>query len=97
MPSFDLAFSERPFFAWLLLALPWLVVAACFRRGTPALARAFALACAIGMVEVCLAALFGDGDVEYAKHVHLAVNYALASLCVPIAWLFQRALAAKPA
>lgn len=97
LPSFDLVFSERPFFAWALLLLPWLVVAACLRRGTPAIARAFALVCAVGMVEVCLAALFGDGDVEYAKHVHLAVNYALASLCVPIAWLFQRALTAKAA
>lgn len=96
MPSLDLAFSERPFFAWTLLLLPWIVFAACLRRGTPPLARAFALVCATGMLAVCLAALFGDGDVEYAKHVHLAVNYALASLCVPIAWLFQRALA-KPA
>ena len=50
-----------------------------------------------GMAAVCLAALFGDGDNEYAKHVHLAVNYALASLCVPIAALFHRALAAKSA
>ena len=92
MPSLDLVFGERPFFAWTLLLLPWLVVAGCLRRGTPPLARAFALACAIGAAAVCLAALFGDGDVEYAKHVHLAVNYALASLCVPIAWLFGRAL-----
>jgi hypothetical protein len=95
MPSLDLVFGERPFFAWTLLLLPWLVVAACVRRGTPALARAFALACASGMLAVCLAALFGDGDVEYAKHVHLAVNYALASLCVPIAALFQAALAGQ--
>jgi len=64
MPSLDLAFGERPFFAWTLLLLPWLVVAACVRRGTPALARAFALVCATGMLAVCLAALFGDGDVE---------------------------------
>jgi hypothetical protein len=95
MPSLDLAFGERPFFAWTLLLLPWLVVAACLRRGTPAVARAFALVCATGMVAVCLAALFGDGDVEYAKHVHLAVNSALASLCVPIAWLFRRALGGR--
>jgi hypothetical protein len=95
MPSLDLAFGERPFFAWPLLLLPWLVVAACLRRGTPAVARAFALVCATGMVAVCLAALFGDGDVEYAKHVHLAVNSALASLCVPIAWLFRRALGGR--
>ncbi|HEX5123675.1 MAG TPA: hypothetical protein VFV97_10560 [Rhodanobacteraceae bacterium] len=97
MPSLDLLFGERPLFAWTLLALPWLVVIATLRRGTPPLARAVAFVCAIGMVEVCLAALFGDGDVEYAKHVHLGVNYALASLSVPIAWLFRRALAAKPA
>jgi hypothetical protein len=95
MPSFDLVFSERPFFAWTLLLLPWVIVATCVRR--PPLARAFALVCATGMAAVCLAALFGDGDVEYAKHVHLAVNYALASLCVPIAWLFQRALAERNA
>jgi hypothetical protein len=95
MPSLDLVFGERPFFAWTLLLLPWLVVAACVRRGTPALARAFTLACATGMLAVCLAALFGDGDVEYAKHVHLAVSYALASLCVPIAALFQAALAGR--
>jgi hypothetical protein len=93
MPSLDLAFGERPFFAWTLLLLPWLVVAACLRRTTPAIARAFALVCATGMVAVCLAALFGDGDVEYAKHAHLAFNYAFASLCVPIAALFHRALA----
>jgi len=29
--------------------------------------------------------------------VHLAVNYALASLCVPIAAMFQRALAGRHA
>ncbi|HEY6892782.1 MAG TPA: hypothetical protein VI258_01335 [Rhodanobacteraceae bacterium] len=92
MPSLDLVFGERPFFAWTLLLLPWLIVAACFRRATPPLARAFALVCAMGMLEVCLAALFGDGDVEYAKHAHLAVNYTLASLCVPIALAFRRAL-----
>jgi hypothetical protein len=97
MPSLDLAFGERPFFAWTLLLLPWLVVVACLRRNTPPIARAFALACATGMAAVCLAALFGDGDNEYAKHVHLAVNYALASLCVPIAALFHRAVAAKSA
>jgi len=95
MPSLDLVFGERPFFAWTLLLLPWLVVAACLRRGTSPVARAFALVCATGMIAVCLAALFGDGDVEYAKHVHLAVDYALASLCVPIAWLFRRALAGR--
>jgi len=95
MPSLDLAFGERPFVAWTLLLLPWLVLAACLRHGTPAVARAFALVCATGMAAVCLAALFGDGDVEYAKHVHLAINYALASLCVPIAWLFRRALAGR--
>ena len=95
MPSLDLAFGERPFFAWTLLLLPWIVVAACLGRGTPPLARAFALACATGMLAVCLAALFGDGDVEYAKHVHLAINYALASLCVPLGALFHRALAGR--
>ena len=47
------------------------------------------------MLAVCLAALFGDGDVEYAKHVHLAINYALASLCVPLGALFHRALAGR--
>jgi hypothetical protein len=58
-------------------------------------ARALAFAGAAGMAAVCLAALFGDGDVEYAKHVHLAANYALASLLVPIALAFRRALAGR--
>ncbi len=92
MPSLDLVFGERYVFAWALLLLPWLVVAACVRSGTPPSARAFALACATGMLAVCLAALFGDGDVEFAKHAHLAIDFALASLCLPMAMLFQRAL-----
>jgi hypothetical protein len=93
MPSLDLVFGTRAVFAWTLLLLPWLVVVVCLRRGTSALARAFALVCATGMLAVCVAALFGDGDVEFAKHAHLAVSFALASLCVPIAVLFRRALA----
>jgi hypothetical protein len=41
---------------------------------------------------VVLAALFGDGDVEFAKHSQLALNYSFASLGVPLAALAQRAL-----
>jgi hypothetical protein len=68
-------------------------VAACLKRDTPPAARAFALACATGMVAVCVVALFGDGDVEFTKHAHLAVNFTLACLCLPVAALLQRALA----
>lgn len=93
MPSLDLLFGKRIAFAWTLLLVPWLIAAACLRRGTPSAARAFALACATGMVAVCVVALFGDGDVEFAKHAHLAVNFALASLCLPLAAVFHRALA----
>ena len=92
MPSLDLLFGTRIAFGWTLLLVPWIIVTACLKRGTPPAARAFALACAAGMVAVCVVALFGDGDVEFPKHVHLAVNFALASLCLPVAALFHRAL-----
>ncbi len=92
MPSLDLLFGDRIAFAWALLLAPWLIATACLKRGTPPIARAFALACATGMVAVLVVALFGDGDVEFAKHAHLAVSFALASLCLPVAALCRRLL-----
>jgi len=92
LPSLDLLFQSRIAFAWFLLSLPWLVVVICFVRRASPVARAFALACASGMAGVCVVALLGDGDVEFAKHVHLAINFALASLCLPIAAGFRRFL-----
>jgi hypothetical protein len=41
---------------------------------------------------VGLIALFGDGDVELARHAQLAPDFALASLGVPLAWLLRRAI-----
>ena len=46
--------AKRIVFAWTLLLVPWIIVAACLRRGTPPAARAFALACATGMLAVCV-------------------------------------------
>jgi hypothetical protein len=43
---------------------------------------------------VPLVALLGDGDVEYAKHAHLTIDFALASLCVPLAAVLERFLRA---
>ena len=97
MPSLDLLFGKSIAFAWTLLLMPWLIAAVCLKRGTPPAARAFALACASGVVAVPVVALFGDGDVEFTKHAHLAVNFALASLCLPIAALCRRALAERRA
>jgi hypothetical protein len=95
LPSLDLLFGTRAAFAWIVLLGPWLLVVPTLRRGTPPIARAFALACATGEAAVCLAALFGDGDVEFAKHVHLAIDYALASLCLPVGALAHRVLAGE--
>ena len=44
---------------------------------------------------VVLVSLFGDGDVEFAKHSQLAPNVALASFGLVIAMLVQRALATR--
>lgn len=47
-----------------------------------------------GVPAVAAVALFGDGDVEYAKHAQLAINYALASMCIPLAAIVSRCLRA---
>jgi len=78
--------------AWALLLMPWLIAIVCVWRRAPPLARAFALMCAAGSTSVALVALLGDGDVEYAKHAHLTINFALASLCVPLAGALDRVL-----
>jgi hypothetical protein len=80
--------------AWALLLMPWFIVVVCFLRRAPAPARAFALMCAAGSCSVPLVALLGDGDVEYAKHAHLTIDFALASLCVPLAAVLERFLRA---
>jgi hypothetical protein len=95
-PSLSALLGRGSGVASLMLALPWLVFAGCIFARASASARAFALACAAGATSVVLVALLGDGDVEFAKHAHLAINFALASLCVPIAAAARRALAAEP-
>jgi hypothetical protein len=80
--------------AWGLLLLPWLVAIVCVWRRAPPSARAFALMCAAGSSSVALVALLGDGDVEFAKHAHLTIDFALTSLCVPLAGALQRFLRA---
>ncbi|MGH8173707.1 MAG: hypothetical protein ACREPX_11205 [Rhodanobacteraceae bacterium] len=82
--------------AWALLLLPWVVFIVCVVRRAPPAARAFALMCAAGAASVPVVALLGDGDVEYAKHAHLTVDFALTSLCVPLAALLGRFLRADP-
>lgn len=92
-PSWQRVFGDRAAIAAGLLLLPWLLFAACLRlRASPA-ARGFALLCAVGSATVVLVSLFGDGDVEFAKHSHLAPDFALASLGLVIAALVRRALA----
>jgi hypothetical protein len=91
-PSLSRALGRNVATAWTLLLLPWLVFAVCAVRRASPLARGFALACAVGAASVPLVALLGDGDVEYAKHAHLTINFALASLCIPLAAAFRRSL-----
>jgi hypothetical protein len=87
-PTLSALFARRVAFAWCLLLLPWFVVAGSFARRASGLARAFALSCAAGATSVAVACLLGDGDVEFAKHAHLTINFTLASLCVPFAaWM----------
>ena len=92
-PTLSALFARHIAFAWFLLLLPWFVAALCFVRPAPPLARAFALSCAAGAASVAIVSLLGDGDVEFAKHAHLTINFALASLCVPFAALMHRMLA----
>ncbi|HEY6985854.1 MAG TPA: hypothetical protein VH375_07215 [Rhodanobacteraceae bacterium] len=88
-PSLDLLFQRRIGFAWLLLLLPWLIVLGAFARRASPDARAFALACACASTGVAVVSLLGDGDVEFAKHAQLTINFSLASLCLPIALLIR--------
>lgn len=94
-PSWNRAFGDRAAVAAGLLLLPWLVFAVCLRCGAPRVASGFALLCATGSAAVVLVSLFGDGDVEFAKHSQLAPGFALASLGLVIAALVQRALATR--
>lgn len=91
-PSLAGLFGASTVVASILLLLPWLVLAGCVLARAPPAARGFALFCIAGSVGVVLASLFGDGEVEFAKHAQLAINFALASLCVPLAAASARAL-----
>jgi hypothetical protein len=90
LPSVSYALGHRRGMATALLLLPWLVFLVCAIGRVSPRARGFALLCSAGASSVAVVALLGDGDVEYAKHAHLAVTFALASLCVPLAGLFGR-------
>lgn len=94
-PSWDRAFGDRAAVAAGLLLLPWLVLAACLRVRAARAASGFAAMCAIGSAAVALVSLFGDGDVDFAKHAQLAPNFSLASLGLVFAALARRALAAR--
>lgn len=90
--SWNRAFGDHARVAAVLLLLPWIVFGFCLvRRAAPA-ARGFALMCAVGSASVPLVALFGDGDVEFAKHAQLTCNFALASLALVFAAVARRAL-----
>ena len=90
-PSWNRVFGDRAGVAAGVLLLPWLVAAGAWRRRERA-ALGFALACAVGSAGVALVSLFGDGDVDFAKHAQLAPNFALASLGLVFAALLRRAL-----
>jgi hypothetical protein len=92
LPSLSDAFGGSRAMAMTLLALPWLVFAIVLLRRGSARARAFAILCACGSTAVVVVALFGDGDVDFAKHAHLSIDFALASLAVPIAALVRSRL-----
>lgn len=89
-PSWHHLFGGRAAIAAGLLLLPWLVFAACLRARAPRAATGFALLCATGSAAVVLVSLFGDGDVEFAKHSQLAPDFALASLAIVIAAMLRR-------
>jgi len=96
-PTLSALFARRVAFAWGLLLLPWFVVAWSFvRKAASSLARAFALSCAAGATSVAIVCLLGDGDVEFAKHAHLTINFALASLCVPFAAWMRHLIGEEP-
>jgi hypothetical protein len=85
VPSLASVFGQSETRARLVLALPWLVWLGAIARRASKRAQGFALACAAGTAGVMLAALFGDGIAELAKHAQLAIDFSLASLCVPLA------------
>jgi hypothetical protein len=95
LPSLSGALGHRRGTATALLLLPWLIFLVCAIGRVSARARGFALVCAAGSSSVALVALLGDGDVEYAKHAHLAISLSLASLCVPLSASFRRMAAAQ--
>jgi hypothetical protein len=90
VPSLASAFGRSETSARIVLALPWLVWLVAIVRRASRPAQGFALACAAGTAGVALAALFGDGIVELAKHAQLAIDLSLASLCVPLAGALRR-------
>lgn len=94
VPSWNVLFGDSRLVAGGLLLLPWLVFAACLIHRAKPVVRGFALMCAVGASAVAVVSLFGDGDVEYAKHAQLTIDYALASLCVPLAAIISRRLCA---
>jgi hypothetical protein len=82
--------------AWVLLLAPWMVLFAVWHAGRPE--RAYAALCATASAAIVAIALFGEGYVDLAKHVELAFNAVLASLCLPCVWLLRRAQTiARPA
>ncbi|MEO7062486.1 MAG: hypothetical protein ABI082_01770 [Dokdonella sp.] len=92
VPSWSSLFGDNRAVASGLLLLPWCVFVACLLRRAWRRACGFALMCAVGSTAVAVIALFGDGDVEFAKHAQLSINYALASLGLVFAVLARRAL-----
>jgi hypothetical protein len=94
MPTL-LGASASPSLAYVLLVLPWLVAIGAFASTRRSCATGFALACAAGSASVVVVALFGDGDVEFAKHAHLAAVLAVSSLAVPLAAAIRRVVDAR--
>jgi hypothetical protein len=92
MPTL-LGAAESSWLASSSLALPWLVAIAAFATTRRSCATGFAFACAAGSASVVVVALFGDGDVEFAKHAHLALVLAVSSLAVPLAAAVRRGMA----
>jgi len=84
--SLATAFGSSTVIAWVLLLAPWIVLFAAWRARRPA--RAYAALCATASAAIVAIALFGEGYVDLAKHVELAFDAVLASLCLPcVGWL----------
>ncbi len=90
-PSLSDAIGDSAVVAGLLLLLPWITLA--LARRAPADVRTHLTICAVATTAVPLIALFGDGYIDFPKHTHLVFSAALASLCVPLAYLLTRFLA----